>query len=373
LIKNLRQLKGYTATRFLGEFKTKNSTRRGLDYLLAKIDRSGSVDRVAGSGRPRTARTAGNVAVVEEMALSQEDKPRTHRTVRQIPRESSIHRSSVHRIVKRDLQLKCLKKSNAQELTAANKQARMTRAQQLLKKYPAPMVNFIFFTDEKLFTVAAPTNSQNDRFYVRSGTRKKDVDENRRLLQTRSTFSKSVMVSVGVSKLGCTAIHFIETGVKVNGEYYRNNLLGQKLLPDMRRLSRDEFFVFQQDGAPAHRARDTVAFLERETPDFIPPTLWPPNSPDLNPVDYSVWSVLQEKVYCSKISDVDELKSRLIDEWAQFDQSIIDAAICQWRRRLSACSCTRGTLRAQILTILKRTVIQTYNSGKQTMFLFSVC
>ena len=44
------------------------------------------------------------------------------------------------------------------------------------------------------------------------------------------------------------------------------------------------FFIFQQDGAPAHRARDTVSFLERDTPDFIPPTLWPPNSPDLNPV-----------------------------------------------------------------------------------------
>ena len=52
--------------------------------------------------------------------------------------------------------------------------------------------------------------------------------------------------------------------------------------------------LFQQDGAPAHRAHDTVAFLERETPHFIPPTLWPPNSPDLNPVDYSIWSVLQE-------------------------------------------------------------------------------
>ena len=78
-----------------------------------------------------------------------------------------------------------------------------------MQKYPKVMVNFIFFTDEKVFTVAAPINSQNDRFYVRSGTRKKDVDENR-LLRTRPTFSKSVMVSVGVSKLGCTAIHFVE-------------------------------------------------------------------------------------------------------------------------------------------------------------------
>ena len=50
-----------------------------------------------------------------------------------------------------------------------------------------------------------------------------------------------------------------------------------------------------------------------------------------------VWSVLQEKVYRSKIADIDELKMCLVNEWAQFDQSIIDAAISQWRRHLSAC------------------------------------
>ena len=57
--------------------------------------------------------------------------------------ESGIHRSSVHRIVK-ELQLKCLKKINTQELTAANKQARMTRARQLPNQYPNLTVNFIF-------------------------------------------------------------------------------------------------------------------------------------------------------------------------------------------------------------------------------------
>jgi len=50
--------------------------------------------------------------------------------------------------------------------------------------------------------------------------------------------------------------------------------------------------------------------------DFIPPALWPPNSQDLNPVDYTVWSVLQERVYRTKISDVNELKRRIISEWA---------------------------------------------------------
>jgi len=52
--------------------------------------------------------------------------------------------------------------------------------------------------------------------------------------------------------------------------------------------------------------------------------------------------------YRSKVADVNELKTCLIDEWAQFDQSIVDATINQWRRRLNACvrPFTWGTLQA---------------------------
>jgi len=39
-----------------------------------------------------------------------------------------------------------------------------------------------------------------------------------------------------------------------------------------------ENFIFQQDSAPAHRARETLELLRRETPDFISPDFWPPNS-----------------------------------------------------------------------------------------------
>src|SRR6218665_1620216 len=57
--------------------------------------------------------------------------------------------------------------------------------------------------------------------------------------------------------------------------------------------------VFQPDGALAHRARDTVALLEQNVPDFVSLTLWSPNSPDLNPDVHSIWSVgvMQGKVY----------------------------------------------------------------------------
>ena len=73
-----------------------------------------------------------------------------------------------------------------------------------------------------------------------------------------------------------------------------------------------DFFTFQQDNAPAHQADDTVEFLSCNTPDFISPLLWPPNSLDLNPMDYEVWGVLQQRVYRSRIRNVNHLKHCLI-------------------------------------------------------------
>ena len=77
-------------------------------------------------------------------------------------------------------------------------------------------------------------------------------------------------------------------------------------------------------------------------PDFIPPVLWPPNSPDLNPVHYTVWSVLQKQVYRTKISNVDELKRRINSEWAALCHTVIECALGEWRQRLRACVHAEG-------------------------------
>lgn len=337
LIHEMRIAKGYGAKRMLKEFPHKNWSLAGVNRLLKNIADSGSSARKA---RPMSRRTPENIAAVEEMIMSQESQPGTHRSLNEIAREIEVSRSTVRNIVHNELKLKCLKKKRAQELTEANKLTRFVRAKQLLRDYPQSKVHFIWFTDEKLFTVAAPKNAQNDRLYVPTGTLKKQVSATR-LLKTRSTFTKSVMVSVGVSSLGATELIFIDPGVKINGAYYRDVLLSQQLLPAIRALS-GEFFIFQQDSAPAHRAYDTVEMLRLNTPAFIPPTLWPPNSPDLNPVDYKIWGVLQERVYRTRIRDVDHLKERLVEEWTQFDQKIIDGSINQWRKRLRACVSADG-------------------------------
>ena len=88
-----------------------------------------------------------------------------------------------------------------------------------MSKLPKSAVDFIFFTYEKVFTVALPVNLQNDPVYAPCGTKKRNIAADR-LLRTRPTFSKFLMVSVAVSILGCSELIFVKPGVKVDGAYY---------------------------------------------------------------------------------------------------------------------------------------------------------
>src|SRR6218665_503166 len=166
VIKFSRQNKHCGANRFLKEFRHKSWSRSGLNKIIRKIDRTGTSKCLPGSGRQRTSRTADKIEEVETLVLSQEDLPQTHRTPRQIAREVGISQRSVFRIVKENLRLICMKKHRAHELTVANKEARLDRSRLLLRRYPASLVHFIWFSNEKLFTVASPSNTQNERLCV---------------------------------------------------------------------------------------------------------------------------------------------------------------------------------------------------------------
>ena len=103
----------------------------------------------------------------------------------------------------------------------------------------------------------------------------------------------------GVSKLGCTEIHLIEPGVKVNGAYaIATTFLPRSYCWKCAGYHRASFLSFN-GMAPLSIEHETLSLSWSETPDFITPALWPPNSPYLNPVDHSIWSVLQ-KVFVSR-------------------------------------------------------------------------
>ena len=109
VIKHYRSEKRYGRRKLLKEFPNRGWALGGLVKLLEKLDETGSVQRKAGSGRPRTVRTEENIEKVSTAILSQDDKPGTHETPNQIAKYTGISRASVMRIVKEDLQLQPFK------------------------------------------------------------------------------------------------------------------------------------------------------------------------------------------------------------------------------------------------------------------------
>jgi len=103
----------------------------------------------------------------------------------------------------------------------------------------------------------------------------------------------------------------------------------------MNQLSQGDY-VFQQDGARAHTSKYSLDYLRNNVPELLQPHFWPPNSCDLNPLDYGIWGILQQTVYREKISTVEELKERILQVWDNLSQTTIDRCIDAFRKRLHA-------------------------------------
>ena len=98
-------------------------------------------------------------------------------------------------------------------------------------------------------------------------------------------------------------------------------------------------FIFQQDGAPAHTSRQSQDWIRLRNPLFIPKDDWPPNSPDLNPLDFCIWGVMlqhYEKVQ-PKPSSPAELRAILQRIWDSLPHQLIENAVLSVRKRLQLC------------------------------------
>ena len=72
-------------------------------------------------------------------------------------------------------------------------------------------------------------------------------------------------------------------------------------------------------------------------PELLEPEYWPPNSPDLNPLDYAMWGPLESNIFRGeKIREVDHLKRNIVREWENVSQEMIDNSIDRFRKRLHA-------------------------------------
>ena len=64
---------------------------------------------------------------------------------------------------------------------------------------------------------------------------------------------------------------------------------------------------------------------------------WPPNSPDLNPLDDSIWSILEQKASAKTHKTVEFLKRALIKAWDEISVETLAKIVDDFPKRLKAC------------------------------------
>ena len=304
-----------------------------VSRTVKRLSETGSSSDRKRSGRPRTVRTPDMIKRVRE---------RVRRNPQQSPNKIAkgvkTSRSSVRRMIVDDLSLRPFKKRKVHGLTTTQKNKRRDLAKQLLSRHAGESLDLIVFSDEKLFSVQETHNNQNVRIYAVSFD---DVPEH---LRTVSRFQgePSVMVWAGISKKGKFPLIFIEPGVKVNAEYYLDQVLKKVVKPYGDTIYKNGHWVFQQDSAPAHKAKVTQAWCRHNLPGFIDASEWPPSSPDLNPLDFCIWGYLESKVNEKRHPTLDSLRASVMKEWDDLPMNVVRAAIDSWPARLRSCIKNKG-------------------------------
>ncbi|CAD5227603.1 unnamed protein product [Bursaphelenchus xylophilus] len=271
-------------------------------------------------GRKRTVNTARNRKIIKQRA-----ERNSLVSMRKVAKETGLARESVRRIAKEHLQLQPYKLRKGQLLTEKNKQVRLERCKNLIRRH----------ADEKLFSIQQTYNPQNSRRWS-SDRPKEDA------IVPRRQYPQSLMVWAGICASGKTPLIFVEKGVKINAKVYQKDILEKVVLPWSAEHFGQRRWTFQQDSAPAHSSKSTQDWIRAHFPDFIPSKEWPPYSPDLNPLDYSIWSILEARA-CSKPHDnIESLKASLIKEWKRLTAEEVRAAALNFTERLKLCVGAQG-------------------------------
>ncbi len=254
------------------------------------------------------------------------------KTMTSVAEKFHVNQSTISRVVKA-ANGKSLVRQKKPMLTKKMQQNRFNRAKILLNNLKsAEKGRVIFFSDEKTFTVDPVFNRRNDR-YIRIG--KSAVQSCRYVSTTKHPASVMMLGIIGSNGKVMPPIWF-ETGYRLNANTYAK-VMEATVIPWMKEGAGSASFAFQQDGAPAHTAKVVQNLLKEKLGEdgFWSKLFWPPSSPDLNPLDYSIWARVEKNACAVRHPNVAALKLAVNKEWAAMPESYVKDVCAGFRRRLN--------------------------------------
>lgn len=255
--------------------RTLNVSRTTVVAVNKKVKDGEDLGHTPGAGRPR---------VIATSVVKAAFRANPNRRMSAVAKARGVSKSTISRRVKEAgghayrLRKRPLLSGTTRERRCARARALFSR----LRHQDSGCV--IFFSDEKTFDVDPSHNPQNDRCVSFDGP--PDLNDPRGVSTTTKHAASAMMLGVVGSDGSLMDPVWFPAGYRLTGKEYVK-VLEDHVKPFIRRVVGDAPYVFQQDGAPAHTSRVAQEWLNRNLK-FWNKNLWPPQSPDLNPLDYAI-------------------------------------------------------------------------------------
>jgi hypothetical protein len=150
--------------------------------------------------------------------------------------------------------------------------------------------------------------------------------------------SKTLYVWAGIWIGGVIGPFFFDS--TITGDMYLE-ILKHQIWPALQVIPNLQEMFFMQDGAPPHWFGAVRVWLDERFPNrWIGrdgPISWPSRSPDLTPMDFSVWGIIKNKVAARVPQDLTELKRVIVEEFGRLDQEYCRRICLHVTKRYHCC------------------------------------
>lgn len=310
---------------FCKEFKTRHPpTYKTYKRVIEKFESTGSVQDKPRSGAPKTATTDEKI---EEVRLLLQDSPGMSLT--RVHLATGISVGSAHSIATDILNLYPYRIKILHELKPTDFDRRIKFAQWFLSN--PTVTHFFTASDEAYFHLDGNVNNYNFRIWSES---------NPNFVVEKQRKPAQVLVWCAMSSNKIIGPFFFDS--TVNASNYLK-MLQEFFLPKHKKQKLYRSYYFQQDGAPAHRAKPVQTWLEEQFgPMFLKKDTWPPRSPDLNPCDFFLWGYLKDKVYAKRSESIEQLKEEIINEISKISKITLSTVFENMKKRCQSILDNKG-------------------------------
>lgn len=298
-------------------------SKSAVEKLWKKLLNHNQVDNLKGRGRKRCT-TPREDSMITRMALR---NPTVSRQEIKEELKLNISKDTITRRLKeRNLRSRAQRKKPL--LSAINKRKRLNFAKKYLKK-PLSFWKKVAWSDESKFEL------YGNRKRKRVWRQPKKAFEQRFTCPTVKHGGGAIML------WGCFSYRGMGNLVPIEGKMTADSyiqIVNENLEESVERMGLGMNFVFQQDNDPKHTAKKSAKFFKDCRIKLLD---WPPQSPDLNPIE-NLWGLMEQKVERKVRKDKKAFLKELNQIWQSYNGSFIRKLVMSIRKRLKAVIKAKG-------------------------------